>query len=131
MARYDKYEPKGGGFRAPLAASWAPGDVGVPFGVGMDAQGRIVKGAGNTGIKGVLVLTKVRAAGDIVDTMTDGEVVEFAGVAGTNYFADGATGALVAGTGTATGTGPATAGSKYVGATVEATRLVVRADRNA
>lgn len=130
MARYDKYEPFSGGFRAPLAANRAKTTPGNPIGVALDVNGRIVTGAvGHSGYKGILVLTQDKVAGDIVDNMTDGEVVEFTGVAGTNYFIDGGTGALVAGTGADTMTPPVAAGSVYVGFTVEATRLVVRVAR--
>lgn len=117
MARYDKYDGKVGGFRAPLAADWGVDRVGVPTGVGLDANGRIVPGAGNTGIKGVLVIDYPLNAGDIADTMTDGEIVDCTGLAaGTNYNAE-ADGDVVAGAGT------------YVGHTVEAQRLIVRVAR--
>lgn len=129
ILRYDKYEPKGGGYRSPLAAAFPAADLNIGFGTGHDAAGRTVRGVGVTGIKGVLVLTSAKNAGDIIDVMTDGEIVEFPGVAGTNYFADGATGALVPGTGDDTLTPPATPGSKYIGHTVEASRLIVRVGR--
>lgn len=124
MARYDKYEPMSGGFRAPLAADWLEADLNKVFGVGLDAQGRVVKGAGNTGVIGALVLTKVVRANKVVDVMNDGEIVEMdvnhAGiVAGTNYYFDAA-GALTA---AAPGAG---VGGVRAGWTVEATRLVVR-----
>lgn len=57
MARYDKYDPYSGGYRAFLAADWQAADIGKPFIVGHDATGKIVKGAGTSGPKGVLVLT--------------------------------------------------------------------------
>lgn len=117
MARYDKYDPKDGGFRAPLAADFPAGSLNTVVGVGLDTSGRVVVGGGNTGVKGGLVLTKVRRAGEVVDVMTDGEIVEFPGVAGTNYYAD------AAGVVSTTNTG------KYLGCTVEGTRLVVRAVR--
>lgn len=130
MARYDKYEPYSGGYRAPLAAARAKTTPGNPVGVALDVNGRIVfGGVGHSGFKGIIVLVQDRVAGDIVDVMTDGEVVEFAGTAGTNYFVDAANGNLVAGTGADTMTPPAAAGSIYVGFTVEATRLVVRTAR--
>lgn len=133
MARFDKYEPLSGGTRAALGFTIASNQVNVPLGVGLDTSGRVVLGAGNTGIIGVICQEKIRNTGQIVDVMQDGDVVEFSGVAGTNYFADGASGALVAGTGTATNTGPVTANSKKVGFTVEAAsglaRLVVRVNR--
>ena len=128
MARYDKYDPISGGFRAPLNADWAVADYGVPIGVGLTATGRVVKGAGATGVLGVLVVdgrveagvvkSQPKKAGDIVDVMTQGEIVDVASLnAGTAYVANTTTGALA----TATGT--------YVGFTVEASRLVVRAQR--
>lgn len=128
MARYDKYEPMGGGFRAPLAADWA-GALATPVGVGLDASGRVVPGAGNTGVLGVLVVdgqvnpagtrTNVKLAGNIVDVMTDGEIVDCTGLtAGTVYFAAAADGAVST---TNTGT--------RLGATVAADRLVVRTAR--
>ena len=128
MARYDKYDPFSGGFRAPLNADWAVADYGVPIGGGLNSSGRVVKGAGQTGVLGTLVVdgrveggvvkSQPKKAGDIVDVMTDGEIVDVASLnAGTAYVANTTTGALA----TATGT--------YVGFTVEASRLVVRAQR--
>lgn len=123
MARYDKYEPKAGGFRAPLAADLAAtestGD-GNPLGFGLDVNGRAVPGAGQSGLKGIVCTTKAMKAGDIVDIMTDGEVVEFDGVAGTTYYAAAADGVIST-------TAPAADDNGVtVGFTVEATRLVVR-----
>lgn len=113
--RIDKYDPVGGGFRAPLAADHTKTSAGNGIGVGLDSQGRVVPGAGNCGIKGVLVLTMDMKAGDIVDVMQDGEMVEADSLtAGTNIYADPTTGVLST---TATGV--------YVGHTVEATRLIV------
>lgn len=127
MARYDKYEPKNGGFRAELAADrvanvGSVGLAGAPIGVGLDANGRIVAGAGNSGIVGVLILTRDYKARQVVDTMTDGEIVEFGGVAGTKYFAANATGVISSAGG---------AGTTMVGWTVEANRLVARLGRHA
>jgi len=88
-------------------------------------NGAVVKGAGQTGIVGVLVLTKARKAKEIVDVMRAGEIVDFdsfgpvgaatafASVAGTAYGADDTTGLVTAG------------GTIPVGFTVEATRLHV------
>lgn len=124
MARYDKYDPKAGGFRAPLAADFLSANLNKVLGVGLDVNGRVVLGAGQSGIVGVLVLTKVLKAGDIADVMTDGECVEMAGLAaGTVYFAAAADGTLAA-------TAPAAGvNAARVGHTVEATRLVVRVER--
>lgn len=130
MARYDKYDPMVGNFRAALAADWLSADLNTVIGVGLDANGRVVKGAGNSGVVGVVVLTKVRKAGEIVDVMKHGECVEMdiAGptgatstgyTAGTAYFVDTTTGAM-----TATAPLAGDNGVK-IGHTVEATRLVV------
>lgn len=117
MANYDKYDPKAGGFRAPLAADFLVADIKTVWGVGLDASGNVVKGNGNSKLVGVLVLTKKMNAGDIVDVMTAGEIVDFAGVPGTEYFADAATGVVNSTSAT---------GKTRVGHTVKAGRLVVR-----
>lgn len=115
MARYDKYDPISGGFRALLAADWLSADVAKPIGVGLDANGRAVKGKGNSGITGVLVLDKQLKAGVPVDIMTSGEIVDCTGLAaGTEYFAADA------------GTIGTVNTDTKVGHTVESTRLVVR-----
>lgn len=125
MARYDKYNPFSGGFRAPLAANWLDADVAVPVGVGLDVNGRIVKGAGNTGIVGVIVIdSKGKVAGTVVDTMTAGEIVDCTGLtAGTTYYINDTTGALET-------AAPAAGVNKVLaGRTVEAQRLVVQVQR--
>ena len=125
MARYDKYDGTTGGFRAKLAADFTTvANLNKAFGVGLDTNGRVVIAAGTTGIRGVLILTKKKYAGDVVDVMTAGEVIEFDPVtpgtlapSGTNYTAlttDG-TIATTAADGTHIG----------VGYTVESGRLVV------
>ena len=116
MARYDKYDPISGGFRAPLAAAIAVEQVGTPIGVGLDGNGRVDTTAPASGVLGVLVVDSPKAAGDVVDVMTAGEIVDCTGLAaGTVYYADAAAGAL--------GTDNT---DKKIGHTVEATRLVVR-----
>lgn len=119
MARFDKYDPISGGFRAPLAAALTGQEA--PRAVSLDVNGRVVAAVGNTGIKGVICQPKDRKALDIVDVMTDGEITDFAGVAGTDYRGVAATGVIEA--------GAAGAGQLYVGHTVEATRLIVRVGR--
>ncbi len=120
MANYDKYDPKAGGFRAALAADWLTADIKTVIGVGLNASGQVVKGAGNSGLVGVLVLTEALKAGDIVDIMTAGDIVDFGGTAGTRYYAAEDTGAV-------TSTAPAAPDTSYlVGTTVKADRLVVR-----
>lgn len=131
MARVDKVEPNTGSTRAVLAAAVTSGNVGVVKGVGLDSSGRVVVGAGTSGIKGVICPSNVMNAGDPIDVFQDCDIVEMTGLAaGVNVFADGVTGLLIAGTGTLLGTGPAAAGSLKIGHTVEATRLVVRTGRN-
>lgn len=118
MANIDKYEPLSGGFRAPLAIAILAADLRKVIAVGLDANGRVVKGSGNTGVIGVLVLTKVKSIGAIVDVMQDGEVVEMTGLtAGTRYY------------GTAAGLVDTVNTGVRLGWTVEATRLVVRVVR--
>jgi hypothetical protein len=126
MARYDKYDPVSGGFRARLAADWAAAD-GVPIGVGLDANGHVVPGAGTSGVIGVLVLVSAQTgrgkANDVIDVMTHGEIVELTDAqvggtlaAGIPIYADNTSGALnIVGT-----------GATKVGYTVELDRLVVR-----
>lgn len=141
MARYDKYDPISGGFRARLNAALTLTAEGGFFGaVSLNAQGRVVAGtAGPSGFVGVCVKNVVRAprtqwaetmgapvphapigamAGDVIDIMTAGEIVDLDPVAfpaGTKFYAD------------ADGTLTSTAGAlPLVGWTVEAGRLIVR-----
>jgi len=88
MSRYDKYDPMNGGYRAPLAADFLSANLEKILGVGHDSVGRCVIGAGQSGVTGVLVLTKARKAGEIIDIMTSGEIIEFGptvGVAGVDF----------------------------------------------
>lgn len=121
-AHYDKYDPISGGFRAPAAQAWTGADLRVPRAVSLDANGRVVRGtAGNSGFVGVVVAHKDVAIGDILDVMTQGEIVDVTGLnAGTVYYATAA-GPLAA-TAPAAGTN-----AGRVGHTVESDRLVVRA----
>ena len=141
-ARYDKYEPISGGFRAALAADLtfdAAGHFG-PKVVSLNASGAVVVGtAGQSGGVGVLVKNiplypnlgnipgAINAgvpiggkATNVVDIMTHGEIVGCVGlVAGTTYYSDAA--------GVLTATAPvAGTNACLVGHTVEADRLVVR-----
>lgn len=121
MPRFDKVEPKGGSFRAPLNYAVVSGEVGVIFAVGLDVNGRVVKGAGQTGVVGVICPSNVLSAGDPIDVMTDGEIVDATGLAaGTAIFANSTTGALET-------SAPAAGTNKVkVGHTVQSWRLVVR-----
>lgn len=117
MARYDKYDPIDGGFRAPLNADWLVADLNKVVGVSLNASGKLIKGtAGQSGFVGVVCLTKQRFANDVVDVMQDGEIVELTGLAaGTAYYMP------------ATGDGVNTTNTNpKVGWTVEATRMIVR-----
>jgi hypothetical protein len=86
--RVDKSQPYGGTTRARLNADWLAADVGEVIGVGLNASGRVVKGAGNTGCIGVLVMSQVRNAGHPVDILKFCEIVGGSGalaVAGTSF----------------------------------------------
>ena len=115
MARIDKSNPEAGTTRAPLAAAYTGATA--PLAVGLDTNGRVVAGAGQTGIIGVVCLPEDKAAGTPVDVMRNGELVEFVGAAGTVYTANTTTGVIDDTAKSAT--------QKVIGHTVEATRLVV------
>jgi len=137
VSRYDKYDSKDGGFRAPLNAAWTAtsGPAGVTdlnrvIAVALNGSGRIIKATTVAAAIGVVIVTRAMAAGEIVDVMTDGEIVELDGAdiqggttpaAGTKYYMDTTASRL-----TATAPTPAGTNGFYVGTTVEATRLVVR-----
>lgn len=136
MSRYDKYNNISGGFRAPANAAWTAtsGPSGVTdlyrvTGVQLNGSGRLVRATSVTAACGVVIAHGPKNAGDILDVMTDGEIVEIdandiqggtAPTAGTKYYLDVTAGRLTA---TAPGAG---VNGFYVGQTVEATRLVVR-----
>lgn len=120
--RVDKSDPYSGTHRARLASAWLAADVGVIVGVGLDANGRIVKGAGNTGVIGVVCLSKVRNAGHPVDILKRAElvggaqvIVGTAAVAGTSY--------AISATGVVTATAAGVRGS--LGFTAEVDRFIV------
>ena len=117
MARYDKYDPKAGGYRARLAEDFHDSEnFSKPLAVGHDAAGLLVIGAGaNTGITGVLIRDRKANAGDVLDVMTHGEIVDFDSDPGTSYY--GASDGTVSST---------AAGGQFLGHTVEAGRLIVR-----
>lgn len=128
MARYDKATPGVGTHRASIGFTPVAGDLNKIFAVGLDASGRVVKGAGTTGLVGVLVIDKIKAIGDIVDYMDRGEIVEAANsdgvtalAAGIPVFGVGATGIVQA----AGGVGTKPVGHTVEGGTISSTRLVV------
>lgn len=130
MARFDKYGPYTGGFRAALAADFGTlgngADLGKIWAVGLNASGKIIKAVASLDCVGLMILTMEKYAGDVVDIMTAGEITDIAQVtpwdnlgvapvAGADVYA-------VAGGGlnqTATA-------QKKVGFFVEPTRLIVR-----
>ena len=115
MARFDHVDSTIGIVRAPIDTNIAKADWDTVIGVGINATGKAVKGAGQTGVIGVAVPGRtVYRAGQVMDIMQKGDIVDVAGLAaGTKYYASAA-GAL-----TTTNT------DTYVGYTVEADRLVV------
>lgn len=136
MARYDKYDPISGGFRAALAADYTTAaNFGKVHAVRLNASGQVVIGSSgaNTGIVGVMVLTEAKYAGDVVDIMTHGEITDINTTATPwdNFSAATVAGTAVAGTDyygvPGTGLIDSTAtGNKKIGWTVEARRLIVR-----
>jgi hypothetical protein len=142
MARYDKYDPISGGFRAKLAETLTTDPVSGEFGpvaVSLDSAGHVVIGtAGQSGLVGVLVKNAPKQglgrwptttngvpnpaapigalAGDVVDIMTSGEIVDVdpALLPGTAVYTDAA------------GDLSGTAGGTKVGYIVESGRMVVR-----
>jgi hypothetical protein len=124
VARYDKYDPKDGGFRAPLNADLAATGAGNPVAVSLNTSGRVVVGGGSATnpIVGVLCTTKNMKAGDIVDVMTHGEIVEMVGsAAGGMVVAVGSTGVV-----STAAAGAVATNSVRLGYTVEASRAVIR-----
>jgi hypothetical protein len=136
VSRIDKYGPKTGGFRAPLNAAWnaTSGPAGVSdldrvIAVALNGSGRIIKATTAAAAVGVVCINGAKNAGDPVDVMTSGEIVELgvndiqgatAPTAGTKYYFD-ATASRLSASAPATGVN-----GFYVGTTVEASRLVVR-----
>lgn len=135
MARIDKYCD---GFRAPLAAAFTGGTNGVDFGkvicVGLNANGQVTASAPASGYLGVMVLHESFTAGEQVDVMDRGEIVEFdqefnaptgAATSGTTYYADSTTN-----DGQFFTTAPAAGvNAVKIGTTVEDDRLIVRVTR--
>lgn len=137
MSRMDKTNSAIGVFRAPLNAAWnaTSGPAGVTdlnrvIVVALNGSGRVIKATTAAAAVGVVIATGPKAAGDIVDVITNGEIVELdandiqgatAPTAGTKYVLDTTASRLAAQGAPAAGTNVF-----YVGTTVEAGRLVVR-----
>jgi len=144
MARYDKYDPISGGFRAPLAANLTltNGNFG-PKAVSLNSSGKVVVGTtGTSGLVGILVKNAARGpwgptitsggtpnaatamgcmANDIVDVMTSGEIVDLTGSGITGL----AAGQPIYATAAGDLTNVPTSAIK-VGFIVEANRMIVR-----
>jgi hypothetical protein len=124
MARFDKVEPLGGSFRAPLGFQPVAGDVGKVYAVDINGSGAAIKSVDGTAARGLICLSSLIPQGKPVDVMTDGEIVDVvaangvAGIAAGAEIKAGAAGAL----------GAALAG-KSVGWFVQNWRLVVRMGR--
>lgn len=111
ISRFDKYDPISGGFRAKLKLAFVvtgatPAITAVNkeriFGVSIEAAtGLVLIGGAIGAVRGVVNIREDKAAGDIVDVMTSGEIINFhflndgttPSVLGTPYHADAATGA--------------------------------------
>ena len=92
--RFDKSDPKVGSFRAALAQDFPDADVNKVWAFGLNSAGLAVKGAGATGLKGLVVRTKKgEKAGDIIDIHKLGDMYPFVETDGTplvpgkNYYA--------------------------------------------
>ena len=127
MSRYDKYEPRAGGFRAALNAAIAAADVGKIYAVGINGSNRVIRTgiAATADIAGVICAVRPMSAGEIIDVMTSGEIVEATTTAGAAF----TNGAKVYGHTDGNVDSTATT-SKYLGQVVEATgsthRIIVR-----
>ncbi|QHB37433.1 hypothetical protein SEA_LEOPARD_26 [Mycobacterium phage Leopard] len=132
MARFDKSNPINSTFRAHVAANYPDADLGKIFGCGLDAAGKVVKGAGIDGVVGVLIVTEkpgvVGPLRDVsrVDVMTSGEVTDFGPTAGTPGTDFGEAGKAYYSDAAGNITATWAEGSVYVGHCVEPDRLIVR-----
>ena len=115
MARVDKTDSAIGVVRAPIAVDFAQADWDKVIPAGINSTGKVVKGAGQSGVIGVIIPGRtVYRAGEIGDIFIHADIVECAGLAaGTKYYSDAA--GVVSTTNTGT----------YLGFTVEADRLIV------
>jgi hypothetical protein len=83
MARYDQSDPINSTFRVDIAANYPDANLGKLYGVGLDSSGKLIIGAGQDGICGVLVLNqKPGRVGPLrevprVDVMFSGEITDF------------------------------------------------------
>lgn len=127
MARYDKVVPGVGAHRAPIGFNTVAGDLNKIFAVGLDANGRLLKGASVSGVVGLLVVDQMKVIGDIVDYMNFGEIVEAALSDGTTPIAAGVAVYAVPASGilSVTSTANIKVGHTVEGGAIANTRLVV------
>lgn len=125
MARFDKYDPVSGGFRARLGFAPVAADVGDVIAVDIDGTGKAIRSVDGTACEGVICLSSLLSQNDPVDVMTDGEIVDVA-AAGDNVTGAAAGAKVKAG---AAGVVDTAALGKNVGRFVEAWRLIVRVGR--
>lgn len=120
-ARFDKYDPMGGGFRAKLSFAVASTDVGNPVAVAVNTSGQLVKGGtAATAISGVICPVRPMAIGEPIDVMVDGEIAQAKTTGGVAFTA----GALVYGHINGDVDATATAGVA-IGKMVELDRMIV------
>lgn len=128
MARFDKYDPLSGGFRARLGFAPSAGEVGDVIGVYIDGSGLVQKG-GVANTEGVICLSSLLNQNDPVDVMTDGEIVDVATGDNVTGFALGAK-AYAAAAGAIGVTAPGSGvNGVSIGTFVEAWRLIVRVQK--
>lgn len=129
MARVDKTDSTVGVVRAVLAADYTDAELRTVIGVGLDTTGKVVPGAGNTGIIGVVNPSRTaRKAGTPVDIFVLADICDIGRdandatlAAGSKIYASTTTGVLSL----------SATGATYVGFTVEADRLIVAIGGNA
>ncbi|AHG24405.1 minor capsid protein [Mycobacterium phage Oaker] len=126
--RFEKSNPYGGTFVAPLAVDLVEADHGNQVvGVGLNSSGQVVIGAGQTGVIGVILpvvgsniltgaLLDAYSAGDVIDVMVQGEIINY-------KFANGntpAAGTLIYSNSSGVLSATYAAGSTLIGWTIEA-----------
>jgi hypothetical protein len=123
VSRFDKYEPRVGGFRAPLLAAILAVDVGKVQAVSINSSGQVVIGGpAETAVIGVVVAVRAMAAAEPIDVMTDGEIAEATWTVGTAFTA----GQIVTGATAGTVQSTTGAGFKIIGKMISATRMIIR-----
>lgn len=117
MARVDKTESAVGVIRGTNKQDIPQADWGKPLGVGIDAAGLTVVGAGTSGVIGVAIFDRTNyRAGARTDIFVLADILEVDYTAGAKIYALNTTGVL----------STTAAGGTLVGFTVETDRLIVR-----